>query len=126
MVDVNIFKKNVRDIVSQDYKLEFLGDNFDKIVLMLSETKADGIYNWIKNVVQEELRPMSKPISKKKYKNWMIHDLLSFKKEINIEKSHYRLLLIKVKNSFYIEFHLSNHKYYDKLRKSLGLTQKDY
>lgn len=47
MVEVESFKENIRSKLSQDYKLEFLGDNFDKIVKSLSESKAEEIYRWV-------------------------------------------------------------------------------
>ncbi len=45
---------------------------------------------------------------------------------MDIQGTEYRILLIKLKNSFYIEFHLGSHKYYDKLRSRLELTKRDY
>lgn len=127
MVDVNAFKKEVRNICSQGYTLEFFGgrEKFDSIVTKLSESQADSIYEWIKGIVNEEVRPLT-TTSKNKYKEWMICDLLSFRKELNIKNTEYRILFIKVKNSFYIEFHFGDHKYYDKLRKQLDLTKKNY
>ena len=113
-------------VISQEYELEFLGNNFDKIVNLLSEAKAEEIYRWAERIMKEEIQPILTKKSKKRYKQWLIHDLLSFRKEVGIERTHYRVLLIKVKNSFYIEFHLSDHNYYDKLRKKLDLTYKNY
>ena len=120
------FKKTIRDIVSQDYQLEFLGDNFEKIVKLLSPAKANSISGWVKRIIIKEIQPILARKSKNKYKKWPLNEILSFRKEINIEKSNYRVMLLKVKNSFYIEFHLSHHTYYDKLRRKLGLTNKNY
>ena len=126
MVEVEIFKYNVRKKLSQDYELEFLGDNFDKIVGMLSEAKSEGIYEWIERIIKDEIRPILARKSKQKYKEWYPQELLSFKKDININKTDFRIVFLKVKNAFYIEFHLSHHNYYDKLRRKLNLTQKNY
>jgi hypothetical protein len=46
--------------------------------------------------------------------------------ELNINGIDYRILFIKVKNSFFIEFHLGDHKYYDKVRKHLDLKKTSY
>ena len=41
MVDVNLFKTKIEKSLSQEYKVEFLGTNFEKIVnLLLREGKA--------------------------------------------------------------------------------------
>jgi len=125
MVDSENFKKTIRNMISQEYELEFLGDNFDKIVNLLSESKADNIYEWIKEVIERKTQPITIG-SKKKYKEWQLYNLLTFKYPFKLENTEYRVVLIKVKNSFYIEFHLSDHKYYDKLRKKLDLTKKNY
>jgi hypothetical protein len=76
--------------------------------------------------VSKEIQPIIARKSSKKYKEWDIHQLLSFRKEIDINGVSYRVMMLKVKNSFYIEFHLGQHSYYDKLRNMLGLTNKKY
>ncbi len=125
MVDVEKFKENIRNRMSQDYRLEFLGDNFVKTVKLLSETKSEKIYEWIENIIKGDIHALSVG-SKKKYKDWSVYELLFFRKDMNIKNINYRIFFIKVKNSCYIEFHLGKHKYYDKLRKQLDLTKKDY
>lgn len=125
MADVEKFKEKIRNVVSQDYRLEFLGDNFEKTVNLLSETKVRKIYEWIGNIINGSIHPLSVG-SKKKYKDWNIYELLFFKKDMNIESVSYRIFFIKVKNLCYIEFHLGKHEYYDKLRKQLDLTKKNY
>ncbi|MFH0876261.1 MAG: hypothetical protein V1859_10070 [archaeon] len=55
-----------------------------------------------------------------------MHELLTFRHAFNLDNIEYRILFVKVKNSIYIEFHLGDHKYYDKVRKSLGLTKRNY
>lgn len=126
MVDVDVFKDEIRKRISQDYSLEFCGDDFDKIVVMISESKSSEIYLWVENIIKKEVQPIMPRKSYKTYKKWPVSDLLSFRKELNINNTDYRIMLLKVKNNFYIEFHLSTHNYYDKLRNKLGLTTKKY
>ncbi len=63
---------------------------------------------------------------KKQYKEWAINDLLTFRYPFSINNNEYRILFVKVKNSIYIEFHLGDHKYYDKVRKELDLKKGSY
>ena len=126
MVDPIEFKKKIADIVSQDYRVEFCGDDFDKTVENISETKAEKIYAWVQQVVEDNIAPIMKNIKNKKYKGIPLNQLLSFRKEIQISGNEHRIMIIKIKSSYYIEFHIGQHKYYDKLRKDLGLTKKDY
>jgi len=125
MVNPEDFKSKIKEIISQDYKLEFLGDDFNTIIKNISEPKADNIYKWVDQIIKRNIQPITVG-SKKKYKNWLVYGLLFFKKDLKIENTDYRVFFMKVKNSFYIEFHLGKHKYYDKLRKRLDLTKKNY
>ena len=43
MVDAEEFKQKVLEMVPQDYKIEFLGKNFNQIVNLLSYIKAEKI-----------------------------------------------------------------------------------
>ncbi len=121
MVSPDNFKGRIKDLVPQDYQFEFLGENFDQIVYLLTEIKAEKIYQWIEKVINENMRPIV-IATKKPYKNWMINQLLTFRYPFSIGNTEYRILFVKVKNSVYIEFHLGDHKYYDKVRKHLDLT----
>ena len=76
--------------------------------------------------MKNEKRNLLRPVINKKYKQWQTTQLLSFRKALTINNVPYRILLIKVKNQYYIEFHLGKHKYYDKIRNLLGLTKKNY
>jgi len=125
MVDPDNFKRKIRAIISQDYQLEFLGHNFDQIVLLLTETKAEKMYQWLNEVVERKIEPIVIG-SQKPYKEWMIKELLTFRYPFSIENTEYRILFVKVKNSVYIEFHLGDHKYYDKVRKDLNLKKGSY
>lgn len=125
MVEPNIFKDKIRNMVSQEYTLEFLGSNFDQIVSLLSDSKTQSIYDWINQVIDRKIQPITIG-SKKEYKDWQISELMTFRYAFNISNVEYRILFVKVKNSFYIEFHLGDHKYYDKIRKSLDLKKRNY
>ena len=125
MVNPEEFKAKVRSIVSQDYELEFLGEKFDQIVHLLTDTKAAKIYAWLEDVHKKEIQPIVVG-SDKTYKEWEMNQLLIFRYPMNIANVEYRILFVKVKNSFYIEFHLGDHKYYDKVRKSMDLKKTSY
>ena len=125
MVNINDFKKRIKRMLSQDYQLEFLGDNLEEIAHLLSDTKAEKIYQWVQDIVALNIRPIVVG-SSKIYKEWKTHQLLTFRYPFSIENTEYRILFVKVKNSVYIEFHLGDHKYYDKVRKDLDLKKSNY
>lgn len=125
MVNPEDFRRRIRDIISQEYHLEFLGNNLDHIVHQLTDIKAEKIYQWIGGVVTEKIRPIV-IATKKPYKDWMINQLLTFRYQFSIGNTEYRILFVKVKNSVYIEFHLGDHKYYDNVRKDLDLKKSNY
>jgi mRNA-degrading endonuclease HigB of HigAB toxin-antitoxin module len=125
MVNPDSFRNEVRKRILQNYSVEFLGENFDDICGQISEPRAEKIYAWIEKVICDRIQPVIKA-SDKKYKQWNVYDLLTFVHKFEINGSEYRILFIKMKNSFYIEFHLGTHKYYDKLRNKLNLTSKKY
>ena len=58
MVDVIEFKNKIEQLLSQEYKVEFLGKNFEKTVNLLTEVKANKIYNWINAVVAKKIQPI--------------------------------------------------------------------
>ena len=123
MVDVESFKTTIRGIINQMYRLGFFGDDFDKTVDSISPIKAEKIYSWVKNVCDDKITPLMKNLSNKKYKGIPLSNLMSFRKEIQISGNDHRIMLIKIKSSDYIEFHLGDHKYYDKVRKELDLKK---
>src|SRR3989344_1083291 len=114
MVNAEEFKQKIRELIAQEYKIEFLGDTFDEILSQLTETKIEKIVQWIRGVLQKEIQPILVG-SKKPYKEWAISQLLTFRYPFTVGNNEYRILLVKVKNSIYIEFHLGDHKYYDKV-----------
>lgn len=125
MVSPDDFKQRIEQIISQKYKIEFLGKNFEQIANLMTASKADDIYRWLAEVVSKEVQPIMVG-SKKPYKEWTINQLLVFRHPFNINNIEYRILFVKVKNSIYIEFHLGDHKYYDKVRKDLNLKTTSY
>lgn len=125
MVNPIEFKKRIEASLSQDYKVEFLGNNFNQIVNLLTESKAEKIYQWVKDIVERKIQPITIG-SKKPYKEWTVSELLTFRYQFSIENIEYRILFVKVKNSVYIEFHLGGHKYYDKMRKDFDLKKSNY
>jgi len=125
MVDPDEFRKRIEASISQDYKVEFLGKNFDQIVHLLTDGKTEKMYQWIKDIVERKIQPISIG-SKKPYKEWIVSELLTFRYPFSIGNTEYRILFVKVKNSFYIEFHLGDHSYYDKVRKDLDLKKSNY
>src|SRR3989344_7164974 len=104
MVNPNEFKKKIEASISQEYGVEFLGKNFDQIVNLLTEIKAEKIYQWVKNIVESKIEPISIG-SKKTYKEWEVNELLTFRYPFSIVNTEYRILFVNVKNSVYIEFH---------------------
>ncbi len=121
MVASEEFKKKIKELISQEYQIEFLGTNLDHIIELLTEIKAQKIYQWIEEILQRKVQPIVIG-SKEPYKEWNANELLTFRYPFSIGNTEYRILLVKVKNSVYIEFHLGDHKYYDKVRKNLALT----
>ena len=118
MADVSEFREKIAKILSQDYKVTFLGENFNQIVSLLTESKSSKIYTWVEGVVNRKIQPIVIG-SKKKYKKYSLSELLTFRYAFVISNTEYRILLVKVKNAIYIEFHLGDHKYYDKVRRDL-------
>lgn len=125
MVNPEDFKKRIRELVIQEYNLEFLGKNFDQICGLLTENRVEKIYQWVKDLVDERIQPIFIG-SNKLYKEWEVSELLIFRYPLSIGNIEYRILLVKVKNSVYIEFHLGDHKYYDQVRKDLDLKRTSY
>lgn len=125
MVNSDEFKNKIEQLISQAYKVEFLGKNFDQIVNSLTDTKAEKIYKWVEDVVKNNIQPILIG-SKKPYKEWRVSELLTFRYPFSIGNTEYRIMFVKVKNSIYIEFHLGDHKYYDKVRKDLDLKKSSY
>ncbi len=125
MVEPQEFKDKIRGIISQEYAIEFLGTNFDQIATLLTDSKVQSIYDWIQKVIERKIQPITIG-SKKQYRNWKISELMTFRHAFNLSNVEYRILFVKVKNSFYIEFHLGDHKYYDKVRTSLDIKKRNY
>lgn len=123
MVDPDDFKARVLSLLPQDYAIEFLGADFSGIVQRLTDKQTESIYGWLAQVVRREFQPIL-VASKRTYKAWPINQLLIFRHPFTLGLTQYRILLVKVKNSVYIEFHLGDHKYYDRVRKGLDLSRR--
>ena len=78
MVDSEQFKEQIKVLLSQKYEIEFLGKNFNQIVNLLSDKKADTIFLWIQRVIDKQIQPIV-PGSKKPYKDWVMSELLVFR-----------------------------------------------
>lgn len=91
----------------------------------MTDTKTEKIYRWLSDVIKRSIQPITVG-SKQSYKDWAINQLLVFRYPFNIKSTEYRILFVKVKNSIYIEFHLGDHKYYNKVRKDLNLKKGNY
>ena len=125
MVRPEDFRNKIERLVSQEYRVEFLGKNFNQIVILLTDIKAEKIYRWVEDVVKKKIQPILVG-SKKPYREWTVSELLTFRYPFSIGTTEYRIMFVKVKNSIYIEFHLGDHKYYDKVRKDLDLKKGSY
>ena len=58
MVDAEEFKKRIQDAIAQEYRIEFLGKEFDRIAAQLTDSKAEKIYRWIGAVLVKEIQPI--------------------------------------------------------------------
>ncbi len=125
MTNPEDFKRRISESISQEYEVEYLGKNFDQIVIILTEVKVEKIYQWVKDIGVKKIQPITIG-SNKTYKEWEVCDFLAFRYPFSIGLTEYRILFVKVKNSVYIEFHLGDHKYYDKVRKDLDLKKSSY
>jgi len=95
MVDSELFKRYIEQLISQDYKVEFLGNNFNQIAELLTETKAEKIYAWIQQVIEKQIQPIFMG-SDKAYKEWQVHHHLGdhhyydkVRKDLDLKKSSY-------------------------------------
>ncbi|MBU0756863.1 MAG: hypothetical protein KKF44_02255 [Nanoarchaeota archaeon] len=124
MVEFIEFKRKIEEILLQDYRINFLGKNIEKIVNQISDIRAKKIYSWIEEIIARKTIPI-KATKTNIYKDWHLYELLTFRYAFNMDGTEYRILLVKIKNSFYIEFHLGDHKYYDKVRKNLFVKEEE-
>lgn len=78
MVEPQEFKNKIRSMIPQEYNLEFLGSNFDQILHLLSDSRAQAIYSWVQGVTERKIQPITIG-SKKTYKDWQISELMTFR-----------------------------------------------
>lgn len=121
MVDVEKFKKKVKNKLEQS-NISFFGKNFNKIVSKISESQFERILDWLDDVHYKNIRGLIPKVNLR-YKNWKLKDLFIFRHPFSMNNVVYRILVVKVRNSNYIEFHLGDHKYYDKATGELLLKK---
>ena len=117
-MDYSLFCRVVREELSSD--VSFLGNNHKEIVQKISNQQFSNIFSWLKRIVSQEIRALH-PKRGQQYKGVPTNELLVFRYALNIEGVAYRVLLVKIKNEFFWEFHLGKHDYYDDVRKKLSL-----
>jgi len=52
MVDVEKFKKKIEQSLTQEYKIEFFGNNFEKNIRSLTNQQFQEILMWVKTITQ--------------------------------------------------------------------------
>jgi len=89
--------------------IEFEG-HFDKVFGVLKDTRQTQLIDWIKSCHKGNEIPISSD---------KVKDLLGF--VLKFRETHFRAILTKKKNEFFIALFLDKHKYYEDQRRKLGL-----
>jgi len=80
MAKSELFKRKIQEKLLQNYKLEFLGNKFDKIISLISENQLDNIYTWLEKIISKTLYPFLqkqiKSTKNGKLENSMFLDIL--------------------------------------------------
>ena len=113
------FKERVTVLLGE---VAFLGPQFDAIVQKLSDDAVRTIITWLQTITERKERALL-PTHGSQYKSVPTGDLLVFRKELSIEGKAMRILLVKIKNAQYWEFHLGKHAYYDEVSEQLQLRR---
>lgn len=121
MLNIILFKEKVKEILNEE-NISFEGKNLDKIINSISETQFEKIIVWLNEIKKDTAKVLKRNLNLK-YKSWKLSDLLTFRYPFIINDIEYRILVIKIKNGDFIEFHLGNHKYYDKKTGELFLKK---
>lgn len=106
-MDVELLKQRLRDIFGNQISFN---KEFDQIVHHVKNFE-ENILPWCELLKQGKIKPV--PSS-------YLGGSLIFIKKIG---SSTRCIIIKVENGVFCEVHLGDHKYYDFLRKKLGLKE---
>jgi len=96
----SVFKERVVALLGDH--VEFLGPSFDDIVGALTPGAEERIFAWVDGVVGRHGK-MLHPKPRRRYKGYETHNLIVFRTDFSLEGAPYRILLVKVKNSWYIE-----------------------
>ncbi|MBT3408207.1 hypothetical protein HN415_06015 [Candidatus Woesearchaeota archaeon] len=95
-----------------DNKNLIFNKEFDHYFNSLKQDMKDKLMLWYKEIKSENIPHI--PIATKKYRSFILF--------IN-KIADKRAMVIRIKNSEYIEVHLSDHKYYDEQRKRFGIKK---
>ena len=101
------FKETIIRILNQDIKFD---GHVEKVAESITEHRQEKILEWIKECKEG----MQRPEPCRNFRN-----LISFIYKSN--DNRIRCILIKEKESYFIELFIDKHKYYDRKRKYLGL-----
>jgi hypothetical protein len=104
-MNVETLKEKLKKILGDQVRFN---DDFKKYAPQL-QNQEDILISWCEDVAERKISPK---ISKKN------KDMIIFIKKIG---SSNRCVVIKLKEDKFTECHLGNHKYYDYLRKQIGL-----
>ena len=103
-------KEIIKKIFNNDNLL--FNKDFEKYFNNLKEEMRKDLIKFCEKVINEEIEHI--PITNKKFRNHILFiDKIADK----------RIMVVKIKNSDYIEIHLSDHKYYDLQRKRFGIKK---
>lgn len=100
-------KSEIRKILSDGIVFNKEFDAYSALVKNIDSL----LLPWCRAVAEGKIPPSPTPYKK---------DCIAFIKKIG---SSSRCVILKMKNDTFIELHLANHRYYDLLRKDLGLKK---
>lgn len=104
-MDAEQLKNKIRELLGQNISFN---KEFDTCAENIKNIE-DNLIEWCARLKKGDIE--FKPSPKR-------DDCIVFIKKIG---SSNRCIIIKIKNGVFVEFHLGDHAYYDKLRKELGL-----
>lgn len=104
-MNVEQLKKEIRKILGDQVRFN---DDFKKLALQIKNQESV-LLSWCVDVANKKISPKIPKNNK---------DVIVFIKKIG---SSNRCVVLKLKDEEFIECHLGNHKYYDYLRKQIGV-----
>lgn len=111
-MEVNQLIREVKSILGE--QVEFNKD-MSKILPNMKSGQIDSLIEWCYKVKEGKIR------GERGKKDGEIY-FLTFKKIGDNTRS----IIVKLKNSDFIEFHLGNHNYYDSVREDFGIKKNTY